>query len=110
VTADLKPDASISAAALRLLLATHPELVELPVEWAIDLERVIRPSITVRHPDGERAARLIAAALELEPVEGRVFSDGGKPTRSLYVDGRWGGACWSFTAYVTATPEPEVVL
>lgn len=99
MTADLTPDASVSAAALHLLLATHPELIGLPVEWAIDLQRVIRPSIKVRHPDAERATRLIAAALELE-ITGGSFNDHGVPTRSMYIDGRWGGARWCLTAYM----------
>jgi len=94
-----EPGARLASAALAHLLATHPELVGLPVEWAIDLQRVIRPSIKVRHPDAERATRLIAAALEIE-VDEHDFNDRGIPTRSLRVEGRWGGASWYFTTYV----------
>ena len=96
-----EPGARLASAALAHLLATHPELDGLPVEWAIDLQRVIRPSIAVRHPDAERATRLIAAALELDVDEGGEFNDGGKPTRALYVDGRWAGARWCFSSYVS---------
>jgi hypothetical protein len=105
---DLPADASISAGALHLLLARHDELAELPIEWRIDLDRVIRPFMTVRHPDCVKAARLIAAALELDIVEGGAFESDGVSTRSLYVEGRWGGAQWSFVAYAAA-PAPEGV-
>lgn len=108
MTVDLTPkaDASVPAAALHLLLAQYPELADLPVEWTISLDRVIRPFITVRHPDCDNAARLIAAALELDINEGGAFDSNGTPTRSLYVEGRWGGAQWSFVAYAAvATAE-----
>jgi hypothetical protein len=105
---ELPGDAHISAAALSLLLATHPEVAELPIEWHIDLDRTIRPFMTVRHADCAEAARLIAAALELDIVEGGAFESDGVSTRSLYVEGRWGGAQWSFVAYAAA-PAPEGV-
>ena len=95
-----RAEASLSVAALHLLLATHDELDELPIEWTIDVERVIRPSMRVRHPDCAKAARLLADALELD-LRTNDFSDGGIPTRSLYVQGRWGGASWDFVAYAT---------
>ena len=108
MAADLKADASISAAALHLLLATHPEVGELSVEWSIDLDRTIRPFIAVRHPDCAKAAQLLAAALELDVVENGAFDSEGIVTRSLYVEGRWGGAQWSFVAYAAVTT-PEGV-
>jgi hypothetical protein len=93
-----RAEASLSAAALHLLLATHPELDELPIEWIIGLDRGIRPFMTVRHPDCAKAARLLGAALELD-IKTSNFTDNGIPTRSLYVQGRWGGARWDFVAY-----------
>ncbi len=95
-----EPSALISASAMHLLLAQNPDFDDLPVEWTIDLDRVIRPFITVRHPDGDRATRLIAAALEID-IRTSEFSDNGIPTRSLHVEGRWGGASWNFTTYVS---------
>jgi hypothetical protein len=95
---DTEPSALISASVLHLLLAQHPELGELQVEWTIDVERVIRPFMTVRHPDCAKAARMLAAALELD-IQTSNFTDNGIPTQSLYVQGRWGGARWDFVAY-----------
>lgn len=99
MTTEPRAEASLSVAALHLLLATHEELDDLPVEWISHLNRTIEAFITVRHTDGERATRLIAAALELD-VDENDFSDKGIPTRSLRVEGRWGGARWFFTTYV----------
>ena len=93
-----RAEASLSAAALHLLLTRNPELDALPIEWTIGLDRGIRPFMTVRHPDCAKAARLLAAALELD-IKTSNFTDNGIPTRSLYVQGRWGGARWDFVAY-----------
>jgi len=100
MTNEHRAEASLSVAALHLLLATHDELDDLPVEWTIDVERVIRPFMTVRHPDCAKAAQLLADALELD-IRTNDFDDGGIPTRSLYVQGRRGGASWGFGAYAT---------
>jgi len=109
MTTEHRAEASLSVAALHLLLATHEELDDLPVEWIIRLNRTVEAFITVRHPDGERATRLIAAALEIE-VDEHEFSDRGVPTRSLRVEGRWGGASWYFTTYVNlAVPGVHVL-
>jgi hypothetical protein len=98
MTSDHRTEASLSVAALHLLLARNPELDELPIEWTVDVDRVIRPFMTVRHPDCAKAAQLLADALELDLKTGD-FSDQGIPTRSLYVRGRWGGVRWDFVAY-----------
>lgn len=95
-----EPSASISAAALHLLLATHPELDDLPVAWNIDSDRVIRPFIVVYHPDGERAVKLIAAALELDTAESPFANHDGERSKSVQFDGRWGGAAFQMVTYV----------
>lgn len=105
---DLPADAGISATALHLLLATHPELVDLPFAWPIDLDAVIRPFITVDHPRGEESLRRLAAALELE-VEVFQYGTAEDPKASLRADGRWGGAAWQCIAYVHAPVSGAVV-
>lgn len=92
----LKPDASVSAAALHLLLAQHAELADLPVEWRITLDRTIEPTIAVDHPEGERSTRLLAAALELDVT---AFNYGDHKA-ALRFEGRWGGAAWCCVTYV----------
>lgn len=94
-----EPSALISASALHLLLAQNPELDDLPVVWQIDMDRVIRPSIAVDHPQGEHATQLIADALEL-PLDTSLYSDGTDPKAALRVQGRWGGADWYMVTYV----------
>lgn len=106
---DFEPDASVSAAALHLLLATHPEVNELPVDWNIDVDRTIRPFLPVDHPQTADAARLLAVALELEVELHDYASAEGVPMRSHRVEGRWGGAAWLFVAYAAAEPEPGVL-
>ncbi len=39
-----KPSALISASAMHLLLAQNPDFDDLPVEWTIDLDRVMASS------------------------------------------------------------------
>ena len=94
------PSAHISAAALHLLLATYPELDELPIAWRIELNRTIYPFITVAHDRGEESLRLLAAALELDVRENSYESEEHGPMQSLSADGRWGGATWDCVAYV----------
>ena len=93
-----KADASVSAAALHLLLAQYPDLADLPVEWRITLDRTIEPTITVDHPEGERSTRLLAAALELD-VTAYTYGD---HKAALRFEGRWGGAAWCCVTYVQA--------
>jgi hypothetical protein len=97
-----EPSAHISAAALHLLLATHPELDDLPFAWTIDDDRVIRPFITVAHERGEESLRLLAAALELDVHANGYESAEHGPMQSLRCEGRWGGATWDCVAYVKA--------
>jgi hypothetical protein len=107
----LRADASISAAALHLLLATHPELEELPIGWRIELDGTIYPFITVANDRGEESLRLLAAALELDVRENAYESEEHGPMMSLSADGRWGGATWDCVAYVKAAlhvTEPPV--
>lgn len=92
------PDASVSAAALHLLFAQHPELADLPVEWRITLDRTIEPTIAVDHPEGERSTRLLGAALELD-VTAFTYGD---HMAALRFEGRWGGAAWYCVTYVQA--------
>jgi hypothetical protein len=107
---DLRAEASLSVAALHLLLATHGELDELPVEWHIDLDRTIRPFLPVDHPQCAEAARLLASALELTVHLSDFTGVEGIPMRSHRVEGRWGGAHWLFVAYAVIEPERPVVL
>lgn len=95
----IEPSASVSAAALHLLLATHPEIDDLPIAWGIDVDRIIRPFITVDHPQAEQSMRLLAAALELD-LEIRPYGTVDDPKCSLRAEGRWGGAGWLCLAYV----------
>jgi hypothetical protein len=90
-----------AAAALTLLLSTHPEVDALPFEWYIELDRTIRPFITVDHPRGEESLRLLAAALEL-PVAVSHFGTVEEPKAAICTEGRWGGAEWHCIAYVQA--------
>jgi hypothetical protein len=92
--------ASRSAAALHLLLATHPEVDDLPFAWWIGLDGKIYPSITVAHHRGEESLRLLAGALELDVRENGYESEEHGPMMSLTADGRWGGATWDCVAYV----------
>ncbi|MHA6761839.1 hypothetical protein [Streptacidiphilus sp. PAMC 29251] len=96
------PSAHISAAALHLLLATHPEVDELPFGWRIELDATIYPFITVAHDRGEESLRLLAAALELEVEAHDYDSAQHGPMQSLRAEGRWGGADWFCIAYVKA--------
>ena len=95
-----EPSAHISAAALHLLLATHPELDDLPFAWTIDDDRTIRPFITVANDRGEESLRLLAAALELDVYASGYDSEEHGPMQSLRAGGRWGGADWQCIAYV----------
>jgi hypothetical protein len=92
--------ASRSAAALHLLLATHPELDDLPFGWQIERNGTIYPFVTVAHDRGEESLRLLAAALELDVRENGYESEEHGPMQSLTADGRWGGATWDCVAYV----------
>lgn len=94
--------ARVSAAALYLLHAGHPELDDLPFAWTIDDDRVIRPFITVANDRGEESLRLLAAALELDVDVNDYESAEHGPMQSLRADGRWGGADWKCIAYVRA--------
>lgn len=96
-------DASIAAAAMHLMLATHAELENLPIVWQIDLDTVIRPFVAVDHPGATRATRLLAAALELPITISRYTDPNGTDSMSLSIDGRWGGASWRYVAYVRAS-------
>jgi hypothetical protein len=102
---NLRSDAGMSAAALHLLLAQHPELVELPIVWQIEADAVIRPFLPVDHAVCHQAALLLAAALELELSRSTYTTTDGVLMLSLRVEGRWGGAHWMFGCYlVGATP------
>ncbi|WP_152626499.1 hypothetical protein [Streptacidiphilus carbonis] len=95
----------MSATVLHLLLATHLELDELPIVWQIELDHTIRPSIAVDHPDGERATRLLGAALELDVHVSSYAAAAGHLSQVLRIEGRWGGASWSMVTYTRhATP------
>lgn len=98
MTTTPNPDASVSAAALHLLLAQYPELADLPFEWRITVDRTIEPIITVDHPEGERSTRRLAAALELD-VTAYTYGD---RKAAIRVEGRWGGAAWCCVTYVQA--------
>jgi hypothetical protein len=102
VTTTPEPDASVSAAALHLLLAQYPDLADLPVEWRIRVDRTIEPTIVVGHPEGERSTRLLAAALEVD-VDVLIYGD---RKAALRVEGRWGGAAWYCVTYVRAGDAP----
>jgi hypothetical protein len=105
---ELRADASISAAALHLLLAQHAELVELEMEWRIDgADAVIRPNLSVDHPDTFQATELLARALEL-PLQSSAYTSGADGHRRLCitVQGRWGGAQWRSINYC-ADPAPK---
>lgn len=97
---DFPASASVSAAALHLLLATHPELDALPFTWQIDRDKAVRPCLPVDDPQGEAATRLLATALELDVQEHRYTSPDKGPRLSLHAEGRWGGAAWEVLTYV----------
>lgn len=103
-----KPDASVSAAALHLLLTQHPDLVDLPVTWTIEPDATIRPFLRVDDPQTETTVQLLATALELDvAVHGYTGSEG-VPMRSYRLEGRWAGAPWLFVTYA-AVPAVEGV-
>lgn len=95
-------DAHLASAALHLLLATHPEIVDLPFEWRIATDGTVRPMIEVDHPRGREAAEMLAAALELDIKASCFKSREGQLCESLSIKGRWGGAAWLGTVFVPA--------
>lgn len=99
---DFPADAGVSAAALHLLLATHPELVDIGFEWRIGSDAVIRPGLPVDHPQAGTGTVLLAKALELPLMVSR-YTSGADGVRRFCaaVDGRWGGAQWRCTNYGT---------
>jgi hypothetical protein len=95
-------DAHLAACSLHLLLAQHPELVDMPFEWRITADGTVRPMVEVDHPQGRIATELLAAALELDITVGPFRSRDGQACEALYVTGRWGGALWRATVFVPA--------
>lgn len=95
-------DVHLAAAALHLLLATHPEIVEIPFTWRIDPSGILRPGLDVDHPDAVRATELLAAALEL-PMQIEEYTSKVDGVRRFCVTaiGRWGGAEWKCSNYGT---------
>lgn len=95
-------DTGISAAALHLLLATNPELAEIPFQWRIDPDGIIRPSLPVDHPQAGLGTAALAVALELDlRVTRYVSGNDGVRRFCASVEGRWSGAQWRCTNYGT---------
>lgn len=95
---ELRADAHIAAASLHLLLAQHPELVDLPIRWEIEAGTVA-PRLPHGDQETPRMAGLLAAALEL-PVHSSPFTaTSGVRMLHIWCDGRWGGTEWQLTAY-----------
>jgi hypothetical protein len=91
-------DARLASAALHFLLATHAELVDLPLRWEIEGGTVI-PRLPHRDTRTLAMAQLVADALELELHSHAFTATDGVRMHSIWLDGRWGGAAWMINAY-----------
>lgn len=91
-------DAHLAACALHLLLAQHPELVDLPIRWEINGGEV-RPFVEHRHLDGLHMAQQLADALELPLLTRRITANDGELLDSYTAEGRWGGADWYLSGF-----------
>jgi hypothetical protein len=91
-------DAHLAACALHLLLAQHPDLVDLPIRWEIEGGTVI-PRLPHRDTRTLAMAQLVADALELELHSHAFTATDGVRMHSIWLEGRWGGAAWTINAY-----------
>ncbi len=76
----------VTVAALHVLLAQHPHLAALPLAWQFDEKDGIFVRLPYLHPETVGIACQLAAALGVEPREGRTVEHEGLRSRAYYVE------------------------